>query len=135
MISRFSRWFAVVALTLCGATAVAGPELGGTSWKLMQLGPNGALDEAPATLSFSKDGKVSGNGGCNSFQGTYTVSGMALKIGPLASTMKACGDAADNQESSLLKALEQAQTFQIGATQLQIITKMWPEPISFVPVH
>ena len=49
---------------------------------------------------------------------------MALKIGPLASTMKACGDAVDNQESTLLKALEQAQTFQIGATQLQINTKM-----------
>jgi len=135
MISRFSRWSAVVALTLCGAGALAGPELGGTSWKLMQLGPNGALDEAPATLSFSKDGKVSGNGGCNSFQGPYTVSGMTLKIGPLASTMKACGDAADKQESSLLKALEQAQAFQIGATQLQINTKMWPEPISFVPAH
>ena len=133
MISKFSRWFAVVALAACGAGAgAAGPELGGTTWKLMQLGPNGALDEAPASLSFSKDGKVTGNGGCNTFEGPYTVSGMVLKIGPLTVGKKVCGEAANKQEASLLKALEQAQTFQLGAANLSITTKMWNEPISFV---
>ena len=133
MISRFSRLIAAAALSVCGAGAVAaGPELGGTTWRLMQLGPNGALDEAPATLSFSKDGKVTGNGGCNTFEGTYTVSGMVLKFGPLTAGKRVCGEAANKQEANLLKALEQTQTFQLGATQLSINTKMWNEPISFV---
>jgi heat shock protein HslJ len=133
MAKRFSRLFAAVALTACGTGVVAGgPELGGTTWKLMQLGPNGAVDEAPATLSFSKDGKVTGNGGCNSFEGTYTVSGMVLKFGALTAGKKVCGEAANKQEASLLKALEQAQTYQLGATKLSINTKMWNEPISFV---
>jgi heat shock protein HslJ len=138
MIARFPKFFAVVVLTVCGAGAsAAGAEvmLAGTNWQLLKLGPTGALDSAPATLSFSKDGKVSGNGGCNSFEGSYTVSGMTLTIDSLTAGKKMCGDDVNAQEASLLKALGESKTFFISATRLSINTAMWNEPLSFVPVE
>ena len=92
-----------------GASAAEHVELAGTSWQLLQLGPNGALSENLPTLSVSKDGKVSGSGGCNTYSGTVTTSGMAIKFGALTATKKACSKEINAQEAAYLKALEQAR--------------------------
>ncbi len=126
---------ALLATALVGLSASAAEHKGlaGTNWQLLQLGPNGAMSENLPTLSFSADGKVSGSGGCNTFSGPVTISGMAIKFGPLAATKKACSEEANAQEAAYLKALEQAQTFEIRATSLLINTKAFNEPLSFVP--
>jgi len=121
---------AVVGL---GATAAEHKGLAGTSWQLLQLGPNGALSENLPTLSFSKDGKVTGSGGCNTFTGTVTESGMAITFGALATTKMSCSEEVNAQEAAYLKALGQAQTFENRATSLLINTKAFNEPLSFVP--
>ena len=127
--------FAVLASVLLGVGAGAAEHKGlaGTSWQLLQLGPNGALSENLPTLTFSTDGKVSGSGGCNTFSGTATISGMAIKFGALAATKKACSEEVNAQETAYLKALEQAQTYEMRATSLLINTKAFNEPLSFVP--
>ena len=127
--------FAMLASALIGVGADAAEHKGlaGTSWQLLQLGPSGALSENLPTLTFSTDGKVSGSGGCNTFNGTVTMSGMAIKFGALAATKKSCSKEVDAQEAAYFKALEQAQTFEMRATSLLINTKAFNEPLSFVP--
>ena len=68
------------------------------------------------TATFTAD-TVSGNSGCNTYTGPYTIDGTSLKIGPLASTMMACASqAASDQEARFLTALQASTTFsQTGA--------------------
>ena len=65
-------------------------------------------DAAP-TASFAEDGTVSGNAGCNTYNGPWTQSDdrTDISVGPLATTRMACADQdANNQETWLLQALE-----------------------------
>ena len=65
-------------------------------------------DAAP-TASFAEDGTVSGNAGCNTYNGPWTQSDdrTEISVGPLATTRMACADQdVNDQETSLLQALE-----------------------------
>lgn len=106
--------------SISGASAGAsgsGATLTNTSWQLTELaGQPGARQ----TLQFdTSQGRVSGNGGCNNFSGGYQWSGKSLKMGPLASTRRACvDDATSRQESAFLKALEDTRTWQVDGKVL-----------------
>jgi heat shock protein HslJ len=55
---------------------------------------------------FTKDGKVSGNGGCNRFSGSYTLNAKGeIAIGQLMSTKMFCPG---NGESDFIKAFTKA---------------------------
>jgi len=73
------------------------------------------------TLEFT-DERVSGNGGCNTFDGDYAVRGVdRIHIGPLAATQRACADPAlDGQESRYLAALELAVRYRVTGTSLTL---------------
>jgi heat shock protein HslJ len=72
------------------------------------------------TAAFTADA-VSGNGGCNTFSGGVKVDGTNITIGPLASTMMACTDAAvGTQEQQYLHALELAKTFEVVGDRLSL---------------
>jgi heat shock protein HslJ len=67
------------------------------------------------------DQSVSGNAGCNSFNGPYTVDGDAIEIGPLASTRAACpNDELQQQETDYLAALELATSFAVTGDRLDL---------------
>jgi heat shock protein HslJ len=72
------------------------------------------------TITFTKDGKVSGDSGCNRFAGGYTVKGNHITIGPLASTLMACPDREMNAEATFLKKLQAAKTFKATASTLKL---------------
>jgi heat shock protein HslJ len=83
-----------LAVAACSSSS-SGGNLSGTSWAMTGFeGLMGAgLEDLPTsgvTLAFGSDGTVSGKGACNTFSGTYTTDGSALKIPPFASTMMAC---------------------------------------------
>jgi heat shock protein HslJ len=91
------------------APAVAPPDpkvLG--EWRIEQARSAPLVDKRQARLNFGADGAVSGNASCNTFGGRYTLTGDKLKIGNLAITRKACGDALMEQEDRVLTALERA---------------------------
>jgi len=71
------------------------------------------------TAEFSK-GRISGSGGCNRFNGSYTTKGNQLKIGPLASTFKACEPPIMQQETRFLTGLQAAQRYEVNQDGLQI---------------
>jgi heat shock protein HslJ len=113
-ISGASAGASAVSSTAASAQSAA---LTGTSWQLTELaGQPGARQ----TLQFdASQGRVSGNGGCNNFSGGYQWSGKSLKMGPLASTRRACvDDATSRQESAFLKALEDTRTWQVDGKVL-----------------
>ena len=56
---------------------------------------------------------MTGSGGCNDFNGTYTSDGSKLTFGPLSSTKKACPDAVNTVEQAYLTALQATQTYEI----------------------
>ena len=79
------------------------------------------------TLTFNNDGTLSGFGGCNNFNGAYTLSGITtdfgkgISIGPLATTMKYCADTADF-ETAYLNNVQKTQTYTIDGNKLMLRT-------------
>ncbi len=73
------------------------------------------------TLEFAGD-RASGNSGCNTFDGGYTLSGVdRIELGPFRSTLRACADpAVGTQEQQYLHALELAVTYRVSGSQLTL---------------
>ncbi len=67
------------------------------------------------TLLFDATGNASGNGGCNTFNGSYTVDGATIAFGPMISTKMACVGPGDLVESAYLDALQAATGWSIGS--------------------
>ena len=80
-----------------------------------------------------EDGTVSGNTGCNSFNGPYEIDGQNITIGPLASTLAACPTPElSTQETNYLNALQLAKTFQVTGDQLDLFREGGTYAVSFV---
>lgn len=94
-----------------------------TLWVLASYGdPNDPIPSAQGVVStavFGADGALSGSGGCNSYNTTFTAQDNQLTIGLPTSTMMACENGMD-QEAAFLAALETAQTYRIGNGFLEI---------------
>ena len=97
------------------------PPLAGTSWRAEDIAGGGIVDNAEVTAAFAAS-KVSGNAGCNSYSGTYTQTGAALKIGPLATTRRACAPALMDIESKFLGVLNGTTAGKIDATGALVLT-------------
>jgi heat shock protein HslJ len=105
-------------------------DLAGTNWEVTGYN-NGnqavvsVLQGTSLTASFGADGNISGNAGCNNYNGPYKVDGDGITIGPLASTMMMCSDPAGamDQETQFLAALQSAATYQIEGNVLQMRTQ------------
>lgn len=70
------------------------------------------------TAIFGGGGSVAGNGGCNTYDGPYTVDGTAIAIGPLVATRMACPVL--DQETAFFAALEASTTFAISGDALEL---------------
>ena len=88
-------------------------------WKLIEVRGN-AVEVNPvfpqeAYIIFTKEGNVvNGRGGCNSFRGTYTLTGETqIKLSQVISTMMACPDM--ELESQFLPILEMADNYTISS--------------------
>ena len=126
-------WLAAVAalLAACAPEPPASPirvshpiELAGTAWTLVSIQDRPPTAGPAVTLEFA-DGRVSGNGSCNSFGGSFTYDPAtgALRIGDLVSTKRACVDAARNDlEGAYLTALRGAADASIDAAGRLVIT-------------
>jgi heat shock protein HslJ len=97
--------------------------LKGTSWQLMTLGGS-ALIPGSEINGFFEEGQVGGSAGCNSYGGSYQVSGDKLTIGEIIQTEMACLDPPGvmEQEQEYLQLLGQASSFSIRGHELRITT-------------
>ena len=103
--------------------ATTAPTLAGTSWKMTAYnngrgGVQSALPDVEVTATFGEDGRISGNAGCNTYSAPFEVDGNKIKVGPGMSTMMACEDKINQQETAYLNALNKAATWEIKGTEL-----------------
>ena len=112
-------------------TVTGSVELWGTSWVLEDLAGAGVMDYVRATLEFPEPGRVAGNGSCNRFFGSATISGGALTVAPLGSTRKACPEAVANQEDRYLEALQGATRFAMDGPWLLVYSAGLEKPLRF----
>lgn len=106
--------------------------LWGTGWRLEYLAGAGVVDGVVATLEFPSEGRASGNGSCNRFNGVVTVDGGAIQVGGIAATRKACLDAVMRQEDAYFAALRGAERFETDGQSLRIFSPGQAEPLRFV---
>ena len=76
------------------------------SWLVEWIVDRPVMDYSPASLTFGKEGRLSGNASCNLIMASYTVDGDQLTIGPVGATRKLCPPALMEQEQRFLAALE-----------------------------
>jgi heat shock protein HslJ/uncharacterized membrane protein len=104
----------------------------GTAWRLESLG-NGKLQAGTQpTLEFPTEGRASGDGSCNRFNGIVIVADDGIKFSGLATTRKACPEAVMRQEEDYLAALRDAVRFEADGTQLRVHSAGREEPLRFV---
>lgn len=93
-----------------------GATLVGTSWDLQTYSAAGKMvpAAASASLAFEQQSKLSGSTGCNSFTGTYSVSGTTLKITLGVMTAMGCVEPARQaQETAVTKQLPMVTAYAI----------------------
>jgi heat shock protein HslJ len=73
------------------------------------------------TVSFS-DGQVRGSSGCNTYFGSYRVSGSRIDVEQLASTKMACQEpGVMQQEGAFLASLREVYTYRLEEGRLELV--------------
>ena len=104
----------------------------GTAWRLESLG-NGKLQPGTQpSLEFPAEGRASGNGSCNRFNGIVIVAGDGIKFSGLATTRKACAEAVMRQEDAYLAVLRDAVRYEADAQSLRIYAAGRDEALRFI---
>ena len=83
-------------------------------WVVEELDGRGIVDNSRATVTFSEDGTLGGRGSCNSYGGSYALTGEGLTVSQLHSTLMACAQPLMAQERRLFEVLQQAYRFEIS---------------------
>jgi heat shock protein HslJ len=113
---------AATPIPTTSAAPIIDPALLGT-WTLQQMYVQGAgapitAFNVPITATFDDQGNVYGNGGCNDYNGEYTLSGATnefgkeILIGPLISTLMYC-ESTSSIESQYLQILNGATSYAV----------------------
>lgn len=112
----------LTALTGCGSGISLDEPIEGPLWRLAQLGDE-PIGQSEAQLQFDRSsGRVSGSGGCNRVSGSFTRSGITLKIGQLASTRMACADPTRSaNEAQFLSALQSTTSYRLAPGRLALL--------------
>nr|WP_321255971.1 META domain-containing protein [uncultured Pseudodesulfovibrio sp.] len=106
-------------------------ELVNKVWNLKNLFARDVQTDEPLTLKFNADGTVEGFGGCNLFNGKYTLTGDSLSFGLMASTRKACGAALGEQEYTYLTFLATITKVSVEDDELKLFSADQTEPMVF----
>ncbi len=83
--------------------AIGQKPLNSTNWVLVSMGDPKSPQPVPAgsmiTAVFASDGNLSGSGGCNQYNTTYTLQDDQITLGPIASTQMACATGMETEQA------------------------------------
>jgi heat shock protein HslJ len=85
------------------------------------------------TAEFGEDGSLSGSGGCNTYNGNWTLTGETLAIGPLATTRMACEEAILTQETQFLAALQGATGYRVEGANVTLTSADGSNAVTLAP--
>ncbi len=93
-----------IALLIFAACSTASADITG-EWKLISYGdaasPTPAISNVDTSIKFDSKGQVNGNVGCNSFGGSYEISGDKITFGSIISTMMYCEETSTQEQAVL----------------------------------
>lgn len=108
------------------------PENLAGDWVLTTMAVGGGtsilVPNARITMTFNNEGTISGNGGCNNYFGSFTLTGdtsqkgEGLIIGPIGSTKKYCQGSSE-QETTYLQVLQDTTSYVVDTRQLTLTGK------------
>jgi heat shock protein HslJ len=116
--------FAALTLGACSGNAANSPV---GDWELVSYGstanPTPAAAGVDTSITFASNGQVTGNVGCNSFSGNYSVNGPQITFEPIISTLMACEDPVGTQEAEVFRVFTGIVNFQVAGDTLTITTE------------
>lgn len=89
------------------------------SWKIVDI-QGQAITGDKAKMTFTDQGAVSGNNGCNNIKGSYSPVHDHLNLSELASTRMACSGTAQLEERAFNQALEKIEHFLVEGQALYL---------------
>ena len=142
---------AMVALSACNsAQAVAAPVtsvqttdeqsvraqlLIGTPWKIAKVGDRANFADGVATLSTTREGRLSAFAGCNGMGAEFTYADGVLKVGSMMATQMACEPAKKmDDEQALGEALSNQTLKVVESSKGATLTNDVGTVIELVPV-
>lgn len=102
----------IVAMEIAGFT--------GVDWQLTELLGETLAADTTAYVHFSADGRVYGNAGCNQFTGSWGLEQQRLRLGQMASTMRACPEPQMQVEQQFLAQLALADNYTMAEQTLSL---------------
>ena len=116
-----------------GSDTGGSDNLDGTSWTLFAYRKTRPIEGTTITAEF-KDGEIRGSAGCNTYHGSYQISGDSIQIGDLALTMMACPEPEGvmEQEQYIMQFLQDAQTLRMSEGRL-FLKRADREELTFDP--
>ncbi len=93
----------------------------GNSWGVVEIDGSKPLEGSTATIVFSESGHIGGRSSCNSYMGSYALSGEGLTVSGLASTRMACAPEVMAQESRFLELLQDVVRFDFDEAGVLIL--------------
>ncbi len=127
--------FLVLLLISCGKNKedpVAFGDIRGVTWQLSDIGYDAVDNNILTTLVFGDDNKISGNGGCNNYFGTYELYTNGLAISNIGSTKKLCSQDIMEQEMNYLEILGKAKSIKFNDYKLEIDSSAEISSIKFI---
>jgi heat shock protein HslJ len=112
------------------------PSIEGVEWLLAEMSDGSEMFSVPAETPISLtmvDGIAAGFAGCNDYRGPYTISADELVFGEMATTVKACDDAAALVESNYLQALSFVARFGVRETGLLLVSPPGAPLLAYAP--
>ncbi|MBK8047194.1 MAG: META domain-containing protein [Anaerolineales bacterium] len=100
--------------------------LAGTNWAVTGYYIGGAVASpivgTNLTTRFDSGSQLSGQAGCNTYSGGYSVSGSNISIGQFATGMSMCDTPPGvmEQEQSFISALQSSSTFRFDGNRLEL---------------
>jgi len=122
------------SLAACsGAGSAPSDPLDGTAWVLMFIRKSSPIPDTTITATF-EDGQIHGSAGCNTYSGSYQVTGDTIKVGAIAITEMFCmePEGVMDQETMFAQFLQDVQTLRFADEQLQL-SRADREALTFVP--
>jgi heat shock protein HslJ len=112
----------------------------GTHWQMLSYydGVGAMLAILPGTdvdITFGAASDIGGSAGCNTYSGSYIVSGASMAMTGISATKKVCDSPAGimQQESTFLGLLSQTQTYSLNGSQLKFFNSNGQLLLEFAP--
>ena len=107
-------------------------DIRGVTWQLSDIGYDAVDNNILTTLVFGDNNKISGNGGCNNYFGTYELYTNGLAISNIGSTKKLCSEEIMEQEMNYLEILGKAKSIKFNDYKLEIDSSAEISSIKFI---